>query len=90
VAADADVSAILSQGGFSSVETSLLSVELEGAPGELHRIAKTLAEGKINITTVYGSAGHGGGISRILIAVENVQKARSLLESLPAASAGPS
>jgi hypothetical protein len=90
VAADADVSAVLSQGGFSSVETNLLSVELEGTPADLHRIAKALADGKINITTVYGSSGHSGGISRLLIAVENVQKARALLEILPAASAGPS
>jgi len=89
VAADADVSAILSQGGFSSVETNLLSVELEGTPGELHRIAKTLADGKINITTVYGSSGHSGGIARILIAVENVQKARGLLESLSTDSTIP-
>jgi hypothetical protein len=91
VAADADVSAILSQGGFSSVETNLLSIELEGGgPGELHRIAKALADGKINITTVYGSSGHSGGLSRILIAVENVQKARALLESLAGAAARPS
>jgi len=87
VAADADVSAILSQGGFSSVETSLLSVDLDGKPGELFRIAKALADGKINITTVYGSSASSGGISRILINVENVQKARALLASLAAAAA---
>ena len=82
VAADADVSAILSQGGFSSVETSLVSVTLEGKPGEFHRLAKALADGRINITTVYGSSTDSGGISRLLIAVENVQKARTLLEGL--------
>jgi hypothetical protein len=90
VAADADVSAILSQAGFSSVETSLISVDLEGRPGELHRITKALADGKINITTVYGSSGSTSGIARVLVAVENVQKARALLESLSAAAAGPS
>ena len=88
VAADADVSAILSQGGFSSVETNLLSIELEGTPGELHRITKTLADGKINITTVYGSSAAGatgaGDVSRIFITVENVPKALSILENLPA------
>ena len=88
VAQSADASSALSQGGFSSVETSLLSVELEGKPGELARVAKALADGKINITTVYGSSGHSGGISRILINVENVQKARGLLETLSAAAAG--
>ena len=88
VGADADVSAILSQAGFSSVETNLISVDLEGRPGELHRIAKALADGKINITTVYGSSGGVGGLSRVLIAGENGQKARALLETLSAAAAG--
>jgi len=90
VAADVDASAVLSQGGFSSVETSLLSVDLEDKPGELYRIAKALADGKINITTVYGTS-RSGGASRILLAVENVPKARALLEilSAPAAGKGP-
>lgn len=86
VAPDADVSAILSAGGFSSVETSLLAVEVSNKPGELFRIARALADGKINITTVYGSSAAGaanaGEVSRILIAVENVPKAQALLENL--------
>ncbi len=82
VAGDADVSVILSQGGFSSVETSLLCVDLEGKLGELLRVTKALGEGKINITTVYGSSASAGGISHILIAVENVPKAQAILENL--------
>lgn len=85
VAADVDASAVLSGGGFSSVETSLLSVDLEDKPGELHRLAKILAEGKINITTVYGTS-PSAGTPRLLIAVENVQKARALLGGLGTAS----
>lgn len=80
VAQDVDASAILSQGGFSSVETSLLAVDLDDQPGELFRVARMLAEGKINITTVYGTAGRNGA-SRVLLAVENVQKALALLEN---------
>jgi len=80
VSADADGSAVLSGGGFSSVETSLLSVEVDDKPGQLYNLAKVLGEGKINITTVYGTSA-SGGTSRILVAVENVQKARALLES---------
>ena len=74
-----DVSAILSQGGFSSVETTLLSVELDDRPGELARVTKILAEGKINITTVFGTSTEGSAC-RILINVENTQKALALLE----------
>jgi hypothetical protein len=81
VAPEVDASAVLSAGGFSSVETSLLSVDLEDKPGGLFRLATLLAEGKINITTVYGtSSSHG--VSRVLLAVENVQKARALLEKV--------
>ncbi|MFA6004354.1 MAG: ACT domain-containing protein [Elusimicrobiota bacterium] len=80
VAQDVDASAILSQGGFSSVETSLLAVDLDDKPGELFRVARMLADGKINITTVYGTAGRNGA-SRVLLAVENVQKALALLEN---------
>lgn len=86
VAPEVDASAVLCAGGFSSVETSLLSVALEDKAGELHRLAKVLAEGKINITTVYGTVSTPGA-GRVLIAVENVQKARALLESLGAADA---
>ena len=75
---DVDGSTILSKAGVSSVETTLLSVEVADKPGELARITKVLADGKVNITTVYGTAilGHS---ARILISVENAEKARQLL-----------
>lgn len=79
---DADASAILSRAGFSSVETHILSVELDDEPGQLLRISNALAEGKINITTVYGTGITGAQTSRILIAVQNTDKALALLESL--------
>ncbi len=52
VPGDADVSGILSQAGFSNVETPLISVEVQDRPGELFRIAQALADSKVNITTV--------------------------------------
>lgn len=79
VSSEADVSAILSRGGFSSVETTLLSVELEDKPGELSRLAQILTHAKINITTVYGTS-LDGKFSRILLAVENVPKALAIIE----------
>ncbi len=87
---DSGVSSILSQAGFSSVETHILSVEVDDKPGELMRIAAALAEGKINITTVYGTSVAGAKTSRILIAAQNTDKALAILEDLSkgAGSAG--
>lgn len=85
---DAEVSAILSPAGFSSVETHILSVEVDDKPGELLRIAAALAEGKVNITTVYGTSVAGAATSRILIAAQNTDKALTILEQL--ASGAPS
>lgn len=79
---DSDVSSVLSQAGFSSVETYILSVEVDDKPGELLRVAAALAEGKINITTVYGTSVEGAKTSRILIAAQNTDKALAILEGL--------
>jgi hypothetical protein len=78
VGGQADISHILSKAGFASVETTLLSVEVTDRPGELARITKVLSDGKINITTVYGTAilGH---TARILISVQNADAALKLL-----------
>jgi len=75
---DADHSAILSRAGFASVESKLLSVEVDDQPGQLSDITRSLAEGGINITTVYGTA--FGKTSRILVAVENTDRALKLIE----------
>jgi hypothetical protein len=81
VAGDADVSGILSAAGFASVETTLISVEVSDKPGELFRVAQALADGKVNITTVYGTSTDGHS-SRILINAENSEKARAALDKL--------
>lgn len=76
-------SAVISKAGYASVESKLISVELDDKPGQLHHLTHALAQGGVNITTVYGTA-LGGRTSRILIAVENIQKALRALETLPA------
>ena len=81
VEGDADVSGILSQAGFASVESTLISVEVPNRPGELFRLARALADGKVNITTVYGTS-FGGRSSRILVSVTNTEKALSLLQAI--------
>ena len=79
VDAKSDVSSILSQNGFASVETSVLSVEVENKAGELFKLTRILADAKLNITTVYGTSAEGP-YCRLLVAVENVPKALALLE----------
>lgn len=86
---DADVSAILSSAGFSSVETHILSVEVDDKPGELLRVAAALADGKVNITTVYGTSVNGAQTSRILIAAQNIDKALAILEALASGAPSP-
>ena len=83
VCGQADVSGILSAAGFASVETNLISVEVDDKPGELARMTQALADGKVNITTVYGTS-VSGHTSRILINVENTERARAVLEALGA------
>ena len=76
---DSEVSSVLSQNGFSSVETNILSVEVSDKAGELFRLTSALAEGRINITTVYGTA-FGHQVSLILIAVDNIEPAVKAME----------
>ena len=87
LAQDADASTILSQAGFSSVETHILSVEVDDQPGQLLRLSEALAEGKINITTVYGTSVSGAETSRILIAVQNTDKGLEILQRLASGEA---
>ena len=86
---DTEVSSILSAAGFSSVETHILSVEVDDKPGELLRVTGALAEGKVNITTVYGTSVPGGQTSRILIAAQNTDKALAILEHLASGAPSP-
>jgi hypothetical protein len=85
LAHDADVSTLLTQAGFSSVETAVLSIELDDQPGQLLRVTEALAVGRINITTVYGTAVADAKTARILVAVQNTDKALEILQGLAAA-----
>lgn len=70
---------ILSKAGFSCVESRILSVVLEDKPGQLYKITRLLADGGVNITTVYGTALRNQ-ISRIMIGVDNAKKALEILQ----------
>jgi hypothetical protein len=79
VEADDDGADVLVSHGLSAIEKPLLSVELADRPGELYRVTAVLAKAGVNITTVYGTA-RSGSSCRILIAVNDSQKALKALE----------
>jgi len=80
IAMDSDkkFSYILTRAGFTTLETSMLSIDLEDKPGELLKLTKILAQNDINITTVYGTS-YGNKVSRILLNVSNPETALEIL-----------
>ena len=74
------ISYILTNAGFTTVETPVISIELADKPGELLNLAGTLAGHGINITTVYGTA-LGGNTARVLIAVSDTDRAVEILSA---------
>ncbi len=80
IAIDSDkkLSYILTRAGFTTLETTMISIDLLDRPGELLKLTKILGENDINITTVYGTA-FGGTTSRILINVSDPHKAIEVL-----------
>lgn len=80
IAIDSDkkLSYILTRAGFTTLETTMISIDLADRPGELLKLTRVLSENGINITTVYGTA-FGGATSRILINVSDPQKAIDVL-----------
>jgi len=81
IAVDADqkVSHILTGAGFTTIETSMISVDLQDKPGQLLRMTKLLGEHNINITTVYGTS-DSGDTGRLLLNVSDSDKALEVLK----------
>jgi len=82
IAVDGDrkVSHILTGAGFTTIETSMISLELEDKPGQLLRLTKLLSENNINITTVYGTS-FGGASGRLLMNASDTDKALEVLKT---------
>ena len=79
---DADGSGVLSKAGLSSVEASVLLIEVEDHTDQLLRTVEALSAGKINITTVYGTSAPNARTARMILAVENTDKALGVLQAL--------
>jgi hypothetical protein len=82
IAIDSDkkLSYILTRAGFSTLENTLISVDLRDRPGELFKLTKLLADNEVNITTVYGTA-MGSNTSRILLNASDPEKAIKILSN---------
>ena len=77
---DKKISYILTNAGFTTVETPMISIELTDKPGQLLHLARSLASHSINITTVYGTA-LGGNTSRVLLNVSDADRAVEILKA---------
>lgn len=80
---DKKISYVLTNAGFTTVESKMISIELTDRPGELLRLTRLLGENNVNITTVYGTTLGLNRPSRILINVSDVNKTLKLLEKFP-------
>lgn len=77
---DRKLSHVLTGAGFTTIETSLISLELPDKPGQLLRLTKILGANNINITTVYGTSA-GGADGRLLLNVSDGEKALDVLKA---------
>ena len=80
VDAEKKISYVLTNAGFTTVESPMISIELTDKPGELLNMTKMLADHSINITTVYGTA-LGGKTGRILLNVSDADRALEILKA---------
>ena len=80
IAVDSDkkLSYILTRAGFTTLETTMISISLPDKPGELIKLTKLLADNQVNITSIYGTA--SGCPSRILINVSDIEKTIKILK----------
>ncbi|MGB9718993.1 MAG: ACT domain-containing protein [Candidatus Anstonellales archaeon] len=72
-------SSILKKNGFNVLTEEAFVVQLEDKPGELHKVAKMLADNKINIKNVFVIT-KGGGKAILSVIVDRPRKAAKILK----------
>ncbi len=70
----------LTKGRFNFCTQSVLRLRVANQPGELERIAATLAKARININYVYGSNAEGAS-STLIVSTGNLDRAAKLLRA---------
>lgn len=80
VAVDSDkkLSYILTRAGFTTLETTMISLILDDKPGTLIKLTKLLADNNINITAIYGTS--SSYPSRLLLNVSDIEKTLTILK----------
>ncbi|MDT8285506.1 MAG: ACT domain-containing protein [Elusimicrobiales bacterium] len=78
---DRKISYLLTNAGFTTVETQMIMIELPDKPGTLFKLTSMLADNGINITTVYGTT-YTGSIGHLLLNVSDANKALELIKGL--------
>ena len=72
--------AALVEAGWTVVRVQeVMSVSLDDRPGELGRFARRLADSGINITSFYSAGGRRGGDKELIVAVDDLKRARGRL-----------
>ena len=77
---DREISHALTKAGFTSVKTDAICIDAPDRVGLARDIGAVLFEQGINITTIYGAAGHGN-TSRWIVVVNDITKALNALEA---------
>ena len=76
----AQAAAVLREGGHDVIEAEAIVLEMPNEPGQLARVARKLADGNVNVVSLFGSAPKTkGGKTQILLRVANSPKARKVL-----------
>ena len=73
---------LLGEAGVLALEIDVLTIETASEPGVLAKIAKRLAEAKLNIEYTYLTAGREAEKGLIILRPSDVEKARRALEKL--------
>jgi hypothetical protein len=69
----------LARSGIGYDLKDVIAVRIQDRPGELGKIAKTLARAMVNVDSIY-ILGKDGGAAEIALTVDNVLKAQSVLK----------
>lgn len=64
---------------FTVKTTDVVSVECPDVPGALHKTLKTLTNNGIDVSYIYGYS--NGGIARLIMKINNPEKAMEIIEN---------
>lgn len=70
---------LLRSKGLDVVTAEVIELHLDNRPGELARVARQLADSKINIVSIFGATPTTGGQGRILLRVADAAAAKKVL-----------